>query len=391
MLVGAGGFMIMGMNHGWQRLLGVGVAALLMAGSHAFAQVEYELGPDGFEAVRQPAPGSPAGALQAARSALAGGDAARAERLASDWLEANPYHPLRAEAMVLRGDAQVAQGNYYLSLFDYERVCREYPGSPAFVVALERELEVARIFTNGTKRKVWGMRWLSAEAEAEELYIRIQERAPGGKLAETAGIELADWYYKDREMWLSSEMYDVFLENNPNSLWASHAMQRRAESHMARFKGPKFDATGLLEAERHLVTFQKAFPVDADRAGAAELMERIDDSLAEKDLIAARWYESQQKMVSAKFMYRRVAEGYPRSAAARKAAARLAELGERIDLGALGEGAGPARPGLSGGGEPTVRRTDWEDGQPAERPALPDRRATEDLPVVTPGRQGKEE
>ena len=383
LLGGAGAHIIMGMNHGWQRLLGVGFAAVLLIASRGLAQVEYELGPEGFEAVSRPVETGPAGELQVARTALAEGNASRAESLSSSWLDKYPYHPLRAQALLLHGDAQVAQGNYYKSLFDYEAVCREFPGSGAFALALERELEVARIYSSGTKRRFLGFRFLEAEGEAAELYIRIQERAPGGKLAETAAIELGDHYYARGEMWLSSEMYDIFLENYPRSLWSSYAMQRLSESHLARFKGPRFDATGLLEAERTLTAYQKAHPTEAERAGAKELIERIDEQLAEKDLNAAQWYEKQQKLVSAKFMYRRVVEAYPRSAAARRAAARLGQLGETVALGGERGDGGPTRQVIDDA-EPTIRRSDVIDGQPRESFDLPGQRRDTGLPVTVP-------
>ncbi len=310
----------------------LGLVLLLTAASHVAGQISYELNDEGFQKVDQPDPTSPTGRLQAARTALAEGEAKRATKLLNEWIGQNPYSPLMAEALLLRGDSWVARKEYYKSLFDYEKLLRQYPGSPQFKLALEREFEIAELFGSGVRRKLWGMRWITATGEAEELYIRIQERAPGSKLAERAGIALGDFYYDRGDMWLATEMYTIFSENYPRSQWSAHAMQRQIEANWALFKGPNFDATGLFEAERHLMKFKQEHPAEAERAGADEQLARIDEQLANKQLNVARWYERVNKMVSARYMYRRVVTDHPRSSAAIEAANRLRELGETVEI-----------------------------------------------------------
>lgn len=322
----------LGMIQGRVLAYHVGLVLLLSVASGAIGQVNYELNDEGFTKVSQPDPASPAGKLQAARTALAEDEPKRATKLLNTWIEQNPYHDLMPEALLLRGDSWVAREEYYKSLFDYERVAREYPGSPQFKQALEREFEVADLFAGGVKRKLWGFRWITAQGEAEELYIRIQERHPGSRLAERAGVSLGDFYYKKGDMWLASEMYSIFNENYPRSQWSAHAMQRQIESNWALFKGPNFDATGLIEAERHIQRFKTEHPAEAERAGADEQLVRLDEQLADKSLNVAQWYERVNKMVSAKYMYRRVIRDHPRSSAALKAAARLQELGETVEV-----------------------------------------------------------
>jgi outer membrane protein assembly factor BamD (BamD/ComL family) len=82
------------------------------------------------------------------------------------------------------------------------------------------------------------MRLLDAGDVAEELLIRIQERLPGSRLAELAGIELADYYFARRKMDLAAEMYSIFLQNNPRSEFVSKARRRLIYAHLASFKGP---------------------------------------------------------------------------------------------------------------------------------------------------------
>jgi len=286
----------------------------------------FELGDEGFKEVAEPDPATPEGRLHAIRRAIAAGDPDDAEDLAAEWIEQFPNHPRRDEAYLLSGDAKAAQYHYFRALFDYEIVLRDFPDSPHFHTALERELRIADAFASGVKRRLWGMRIISAYGEAEELYIRIQERAPRSAIAEEAGIKLADYYYNRSEMISAATAYELFRANFPESQWAEHAMKRQIMANLATFKGPRFDATGLEESIRLLGDLKTHYPASAQKIGVDELMTRIDNSLATRTLRVAQWYDKVDKPVSAAFMYKRVIRDHPGSSAAQRALDRLREL-----------------------------------------------------------------
>ncbi len=291
-----------------------------------YGQDLYELIGEDFALIESPNPASPAGELQVARRALADRKSGKAIDLVNDWLDDHPNHPLLPNAYTLRGDAKAMGGNEFKALFDYEYVVRMYPQSELFHDVLEREFRVAQMYARGTNRKLWGMRIVPAGDEAEELYIRIQERSPGGMLAERSGLELADYYYATAKMNLAAEAYDLFQSNYPNSGYRRHAMKRQIEASLATFKGPSFDATGLHEAGRRIKDFEDAYPAAAEEMGTGALATRIDESIAEKNYEAANWYERHGKLVSARFMYKRVIRDHPSTAAAQAALDRLAIL-----------------------------------------------------------------
>jgi outer membrane protein assembly factor BamD (BamD/ComL family) len=296
--------------------------AWLCAAGAASAQESYRLGEDDRWALAAPPdPGTPEGQLAAIRKALASGDAARAEHLATRWIERNPAHPALAMAYLHRGDARKARGEEYEALFDYEYIAREFPGSEVFVTALERELEVARMYAAGRKRKLWGLRLVSGAEEAEELFIRIQERLPGSALAEQAGLALGDFYFRRSEMSLAADAYAIFLESHPRSAQVGLARRRLIYAHLAAFKGPDFDAGGLDEARTRLRQLKTLEPAGAERIGADAILERIDDSHARKLLATAGWYRARGDAIAAELTLRRLLRRFPRTPAAREAVA----------------------------------------------------------------------
>ena len=64
---------------------------------------------------------------------------------------------------------------------------------------------------------------------------------------------------------MAAETYDVFLTLFPKSEHRRKAMQRRVYSNIARFKGPKYDASGLVEAKFQIERFS-AVPAQAEQA-----------------------------------------------------------------------------------------------------------------------------
>lgn len=312
-------------------LLVLGAVAALLSISPATAQQRYELQADGdWQAQAAPDPDSPAGRLQAIRRQLANGEPAAAEEAASQWIEQHPEHDLLAEARLVRGDARTAQGHYYDALYDYEYIALSFPGSDQFHTALQREYEIARLFVHGTRRHFLGLRILPAYGDGEELLIRIQERAPGSRLGERASLELANYYYREREMTSAAEAYQLFLENYPESDHAEWARLRLVETNLLRFKGPRFDATGLIEAAQHLETYREQYPAAADEMQADARMVRINESLAHKALLTAQWYQRRGETVSAAYLYNRLVRDYPETAAAGQALDRLDAIPEAV-------------------------------------------------------------
>lgn len=293
----------------------------------AQAQQRYDLEDEGWVRQAQAEPGSAEAELEAIRKLIAQDEGKRAKQAADEWIEANEGHELMPEALLVRGDANVAREHFFKSLFDYERVIREYPGSEQFHTAQQREFGLAKLFMAGTKRRLWGMRILPATDEAEEILVRIQERSPGGDLGETASMTLADYYFNKPQMESAADAYDLFLVNYPNSERKEWAMLRLIQANLARFKGPRFDATGLIEAGQRLKTYRVVYPSSAERMGVDALLIRIDESLAMRDMVAADWHVQRKQPLSAIYLYQRVIQDYPQTAAAQDAIKRLADLG----------------------------------------------------------------
>ena len=254
--------------------------------------------------------------LQQARVALANGDAARALNLSENFLENNPLGQGRADALLIQGDAQLALGYEYKALFAYEDVARRYSSSASFIPALEREYEIAKAYAHGLRKRFIGtFRWIDAGDDAQEIFIRIQERLPGSELAEKAGMELSDYYFRIRDMPLAADSYDLFVQNYPRSKRVNKAKLRLIYSYYAQFKGPQYDASGLREATSRLKLLQADNPALAQQIGAEALLVRVYESEAAKLLNDALWYRTMGDFISTELTLRSLVNKFPKSIA----------------------------------------------------------------------------
>jgi len=254
-----------------------------------------------------------------ARLAIAERDYARAQRAMDTFIEKydREGHEYLPEAFLLRADSYLGRGYEYKALFDLERILREYPASDQFITANEREMDIALAYAGGLKRRVLGIRFADATDYAVEILIRVQERLPGSALAEKAAITLADFYYDRRDMRLARDAYELYILNFPSGPNRLKAERRLIFADVARFKGPRYDTSGLLDARVRIKNFQNRYPAEAERIGVNEgLVARIDESLAAQLLESAKWYLTQNDDPAARITVERLLRTHPRTFAA---------------------------------------------------------------------------
>ena len=351
--------------------------------SSSLAQSDFKLDQSGnWVQVGTAAPGSDGAIIAAARKALAEDRPADAQAAIDPWITANErsQNPLLAQAFVVRGDALTAQGDEYDALYDYERAIKQFPATQSFVTAVEREMDIGVRYCAGLRKKFLGARILPSADIGEELLIRVQERMPGSRLAERAGIELADYYYRDHDLSLAVDAYDLFIQNYPNSQYKQRAMQRRIYATIARFKGPKYDGSSLIDAKILTRRYISLYPAEAEKAGLDDgLLTRLDESSGQEMLETANWYMRRGDDISARMVLQRLVRDHPRTAAAQKGLEIIQSKGWPIQL--------------SNSGKIKPADTDFESGvtgTKVETPA-PTGKTIEDKPVpdAPPASEGK--
>ncbi len=316
-------------------ILGLWLCALALRPAGAMAQSpEYRLNEEGeWTEERAPEPGSDEAVIAEAQMLLAEEEPGAARDILDEWLDKNESGDSRwlATAYLLRGEAKLADDEEYASLFDFETLIRRFPQSEEFAIAIEHELDIADRYARGLKRRFLGMRVMDAGDEAVEILIRVQERMPGSTLAENAGDLLADYYFRKRDWELAAEAYDLYIVNYPNGANVMKAMERRIIANIARYNGPEYDASTVLDAEEQARIFMRIFPAEAERVGfGSELLARLEETQAEQMLLTAEWQLKVDDAPGARFTLRRLLQKHPSTRAAQRAMAMMDERGWEI-------------------------------------------------------------
>ena len=272
----------------------------------------------------RPAAGTPAGELAIIRMHVDQRQRKAALAAAERFAARYPDDPLREEAMLLAGQAELDAGRYYQAYERFEKMLDEYPNGRFLERALTREMEVANAFLAGKKRIVGKVLRLPAKDEGLEILRRIVEHAPGATIAEKAMLRIGEYHFDAGEFAEASAAYDEYLQLFPKGLQAPKAMAQAARAMHLSFKGVPYDETPLVEAEHRYRMLMEQYPAAARKARAEQVLREIAEVRAQRAYKTARFYQRTRRPKAAKFYYRQVIEQYPSSA---WAAAARAELG----------------------------------------------------------------
>ncbi len=320
------------------RLLLALLAPALMTAGAAAQSTEYNLDDaEGWVEVARPEPGTPEAVIAEARTALVEGSPSRAYALIDRWIQENDPlgdnprvktdrgiefvgggSPWLPNAYLLRGDCLLAMDREWHALSDYEtNIAARYPESDVFPIALERQFEIAKLYMNGLKRRVLGVRFESAADDAVEAMLRIQERMPRSELAERAAIEVMDYYYRTGQLELATTMSDIYLTNYPRGQRRVEALVLAIKANIALYRGPTYNGASLLDAREQIRRLMTLYPNVAEREGLGDAqLEAIDEASADQMFDTARWYMQRNDQPSAKFMLKQLVRKHPRSQAA---------------------------------------------------------------------------
>jgi outer membrane protein assembly factor BamD (BamD/ComL family) len=273
-----------------------------------------------------PVPGTEQGDLQMAMIDLAENRAKQAKDRLKKWLKKYPNSEQKGEAMVALGDAELALDNRMQAYRQYEKALDQYPGLESEERILRHEFAIGVAFLSGVKQKVFGIFRFPANEEALDILDKVAMRAPGAALAEDAIKAKADYYYRNGEFALAETEYARLAQEFPRGRYPRLALLMSAQSALARFPGVMYDDSALLEARERFISFRERYPEFADQENVAAFVRRIDETLAQKHLIVAKWYARQKRLEPAAIYFREVVSRWPDTAAAVDARSRLSVL-----------------------------------------------------------------
>lgn len=249
-----------------------------------------------------------------------------ARKAALQWIKSHKDSLLRDRALYLIAESLYQSGDRIESFYYLDELMDEYPSSPLFNQALQKQYDIADAYLKGYKIRFLGIPMFSADGEAIEMLYRIQQRAPGSPLAQQSLRRTADWYYSQSDFDLAADAYAAYIREYPRSPDIPRVCLRQAFASLAQFRGVLFDATPLIDARTQLVALAAEYPELAKEENLLSVIQRIDLTFAAKVLATGDFYQRTHELKPAVYIYRFLIETYPKAPEAALAKQRLAKM-----------------------------------------------------------------
>lgn len=226
----------------------------------------------------------------------------------------------------VKAELLLSRRKWEKAAFAYEKMTDDFPQSPLFDSAMERQYQIATAFLNGQKKPILGVFRVKAYDEGSEIMNKIADRMGDAPIAKNALTSLATSREKRGAY---NEAYDAWAAVNdkwPTGQEGKDSLLGMARSLDLDYKGPKFDSKVVESARSYYAEYQKRYPEPAAEINVSEKLVVLTDKLAEKELAVADYYTRTGSDVSAEMYYQRIIKDWPGSERAEQAEVKLAAL-----------------------------------------------------------------
>lgn len=184
----------------------------------------------------------------------------------------------------------LAKGKLTDAVRGYNKLLDEYPKSALRDAALERQFQIATDFLAGRKKRLLPGIWVKSYDEGVKIMDKISDRAGSADIAKRAMLAAVQ-SYESRRMF--NEAYLKWSEIQtrfPTGQTGRDALLGMARNKYAAYRGPEYDGSGLISAKSYYENFRLRYPKDAQELKVDEILTKINEQLAEKNLLIARYY-----------------------------------------------------------------------------------------------------
>jgi outer membrane protein assembly factor BamD (BamD/ComL family) len=111
----------------------------------------------------------------------------------------------------------------------------------------------------------------------------------------------------------------------PTGEIARDALLAMARNKYAAFNGPVYDGSSLISAKTYYENFRLRYPEEAKKLNVDDILTRINEQLAEKNLLIAKYYDRTGSAGPANMYYQLVVDKWPDTKAAETAREKISK------------------------------------------------------------------
>jgi len=219
----------------------------------------------------------------------------------------------------MKAELLFSQGKFVKASHAYEKFLTDFPRSPLYEAALERQFAIATAFLAGQKVPVLKIFRIKGYAEGEKIMEQIEDRAGNAPIALRAALSVVK-SYEDRGKFNEAYLKWSQIQTKwPTGRTGEDALLGMGRCKHAAYKGPNYDASGLISAKSYYENFQLRYPEDAEKLDIEKKIGQISEQMAYKQFSIGQYYQRTGSRQAAFFYYQMVVDNWPNSAAAEMA------------------------------------------------------------------------
>ena len=225
----------------------------------------------------------------------------------------------------IEAEVLLAKGKLTKAVRQYDKFLDDYPASGLKDAALNRQFEVATEFLAGRKKTILMVFRVSAFDDGVKIMEKISDRTGTADIAKNALLAVAHSYEKRKQY---NEAYLKWSEIStrwPTGEIARDALLSMARTKYAAYRGSVYDGSSLISAKTYYENFRLRYPEEAKKLQVDDILLRIGEQLAEKNLRIAKYYERTGSAGPANMYYQMVVDDWPNTKAAETAKEKISK------------------------------------------------------------------
>jgi outer membrane protein assembly factor BamD len=253
----------------------------------------------------------------------------------------HPVSVLAGRAQYRVGSILEAAGEFDDAYKAYDVYLTKYPKGDEFDAAVESMFKIAKLYLEGEKQKVFGIKIASSMKRAQEMFEGIVKRAPFSRFAPPAQFNVGQALEKQGSYDGALAAYAVLVTKYPNDAIADDAQYQIGYVRLKQYREGSYDQASAAKAREAFEDFINRYPESEKVPQARENMKLLEGGANKSTLDVAKFYDKTKRYRAAVIYYNDVIKNSPDTGEASFAKARIEELRQKHGEDALK--AGPER------------------------------------------------
>ncbi len=236
------------------------------------------------------------------------------------------YSEYAARSQYYVGLCYENMGKFYLAFQNYQKTIDNFPHIDNMDEIIAREFNIANIYAVKESPKVLGTDIMTSMERAIEIYKKVVDNSPYGKLADEAQFKLGMALKKVERYDEAIMAFQKIVDDYPSSKFVEEAKYEVATCAYKSSLKPDYDIESTNKAIKAFEEFSQENSTNDLSKEASATIQRLKDKSAEKSMSVAKFYESQKHYESAIIYYQDVVDRFPDSSLINTAEAKIVEL-----------------------------------------------------------------